>query len=257
MGGEMDLPQNRFKAALKAGQQQIGLWNSINANVLPDALGPLGFDWIVIDTEHAPVEPTLVLGALQALDGYPETSAIVRPVENDTALIKRYLDMGAQTLILPYIQNPAEARAAVDAMRYPPRGVRGVAGTTRASGYGSINDYATRAEDELCLIVQVETVSAMTQLEEIASVDGVDGVFIGPADLSASMGYPGQAGHPAVKAEIENAFKRLHAIGVPAGILTLDPDHARRCLDLGAAFVAVGLDLSLLLGAARELRARF
>lgn len=253
----MELPVNKFKAALKAGTPQIGLWNSINANTLPDALGPLGYDWIVIDTEHSPVEPTQVIGALQALDGYPDTSAVVRPVENNTALIKRYLDMGAQTLILPYVQNPDEARAAVDAMRYPPRGVRGVAGTTRASRYGSIKDYATRAEEELCLIVQVETVSAMAQLEDIASVEGVDGVFIGPSDLSASMGYPGQPGHPEVQQEIENAFKRLDKIGVPAGILTLDPAYAQRCLDLGAGFVAVGVDLSLLVSAARDLRAKF
>jgi 4-hydroxy-2-oxoheptanedioate aldolase len=253
----MELPKNRFKAGLKSGQTQIGLWNSINTFVLPDALGPLGYDWIVIDTEHSPVEPTMAMNALQAMEAYPNTSAVVRPVVNDTALIKRYLDMGAQTLILPYVQNPDEARAAVDAMRYPPRGVRGVAGGTRASRYGSIPGYATKAEEELCLIVQVETVSAMAQLEDIASVEGVDGVFIGPADLSASMGYPGQSNHPEVKAAIEDAFARLNKIGVPAGILTLDPTYAQRCIDLGAAFVAVGVDLSLLMDAARDLRAKF
>jgi 4-hydroxy-2-oxoheptanedioate aldolase len=253
----MELPKNRFKAGLKAGATQIGLWNSVNSLVLPDALGPIGYDWIVIDTEHSPVEPTKVMGALQALEAYPQTSAVVRPVVNDTALIKQYLDMGAQTLILPYVQNSDEARSAVDAMRYPPRGVRGVAGGTRASRYGAIEGYATKAEAELCLIVQVETVSAMEQLEDIASVDGVDGVFIGPADLSASMGYPGQPGHPDVKAEIENTFARLQRIGVPGGILTLDPEFAQRCIDLGAAFVAVGVDLSLLTAAARDLRAKF
>lgn len=253
----MELTKNRFKAGLKSGKQQIGLWNSVHSAVLPEALGPLGYDWIVVDTEHSPVEPVMVMQSLQALAAYPETSAVVRPVVNDTALIKRHLDMGAQTLILPYVQNPDEAQAAVDAMRYPPRGVRGVAGATRASHYGAVKDYATTCEEELCLIVQVETVSALEHLEEIAGLDGVDGVFIGPSDLSASMGLPGQPNHPEVRAEIENSYKRLQAINVPAGVLATNNDFAQRSFDLGAAFVAVGVDLSIMLGAARELRGKF
>ena len=253
----MDLPRNRFKAALAEGRQQIGIWNSIGGTLVPEVLAGHGFDWIVIDTEHAPVEATQVLPSLQALAAYPEVSAVVRPWENDTALIKRILDMGAQTLVVPYVQTPDEARAAVDAMRYPPRGMRGVAGATRASRFGMVPDYAARAEEELCLIVQVETASAMAQLEAIAGVDGVHGVFIGPADLAASMGYPGQPGHPEVKAAIEGAIARLKEIGVPSGLLTLDRDFARRCIELGASFAAVGLDLSLLSAAAQELRAAF
>ena len=231
----MELTKNRFKAGLKSGKQQIGLWNSIHTTVLPDAFGPLGYDWIVLDTEHSPVEPIMLMQSLQALAAYPETSAVVRPLVNDTALIKRHLDMGAQTLILPYVQNPDEAQAAVDAMRYPPRGVRGVAGGSRASAYGAIKDYATKCEEELCLIVQVETVSAMEHLEDIATIDGVDGVFIGPSDLGASMGYPGQPNHPEVHAAIEDAYKRLQAVGVPAGVLAVNADFAQRSFDLGAA----------------------
>ncbi len=253
----MDLPKNHFKAALHDRTPQIGIWNSIGSNSVPEALATVGFDWIVVDTEHSPVEPTKVMNALQAIAAYPDVSAIVRPVVNDTALIKRYLDMGAQSLIIPYVQNVSEARAAVDAMRYPPHGKRGVAGTVRASRYGAVEGYATRAEEELCLIVQVETAGALAQLEDIATVDGVDGVFIGPSDLSASLGYPGQPRHPNVVAQIEEAFDRLKEVNVPAGILATDADFAHRCVELGCAFVAIGVDLAMLLKTARAIRAEF
>lgn len=253
----MELPRNRFKAALKAGRHQLGIWNNIGGNTVPELLGHAGYDWILLDTEHSPVEPTDILPALQALSSCPDVSPVVRPVVNDAALIKRYLDMGAQSLLVPYVQTVDEARAAVDAMRYPPRGVRGVAGMTRASRYGNIPDYAARAEEELCLVVQVETAEAMERLEDIASVEGVDGVFIGPSDLSASMGFPGQPNHPQVLARIEDAFARLKKIGVPSGILTLDEEFGKRCIELGTGFTAVGLDMALLQNAAKALRARF
>lgn len=253
----MDLPRNRFKAALKAGQQQLGIWNTIGGNTVPEALAACGYDWVLVDTEHASVEAVEVLPALQAIAGFPEVSAVVRPDSNDPVLIKRLLDFGAQTLLIPYVQSAEEAAAAVRAMRYGPAGIRGMAGVTRATRYGKVAGYHARAADELCLIVQVETVEAMAELDAIAAVDGVDAVFIGPADLSASMGYPGQTDHPEVVAAIEGAITRLKALGTPSGILTLDPGFADRCMALGTTFTAVGVDLALLVTGATDLRARW
>jgi 4-hydroxy-2-oxoheptanedioate aldolase len=253
----MKNPKNHFKAALKAGRHQLGIWNSIGGPIVTEMLAGAGFDWVLIDTEHSPVDVNDVLPALQAVAAYPETNAIVRPAWNDVVLIKRVLDLGAQTLLIPYVQTVEEAEAAVRAMRYPPKGVRGVGGTTRASRFGTIADYTTTAEEELCLLVQVETAEALGRLEEIATVDGVDGVFIGPADLSASMGHPGELNHPAVVAAIEDAIARLKNVGVPAGILTADEAFARHCIALGTTFTAVGLDLVLLSRGVRELRGRF
>jgi 4-hydroxy-2-oxoheptanedioate aldolase len=178
-------------------------------------------------------------------------------VVNDTALIKRHLDQGAQTILLPYIQSKAEAEAAVAAVRYPPRGLRGVAGTMRAARYGRIRDYVQTADAEICLILQVETRLALDRLEEIAGVDGVDAIFFGPADLAASMGHLGSPGHPEVKAAILAGIARMRALGKPAGLLTLNPDFARACIDAGAAFTAVGLDMQMLVAGADALRASF
>ena len=250
-------PENRFKAALKAGRQQIGVWSSLGGPVAAEVLASRGFDWIVIDTEHAPLEVSDVLAPLQAIAAYPGVSAVVRPAINDWVLIKRFLDLGAQTLLLPYVQSAEEAEAAVRAMRYAPRGARGVAGMTRASRYGLVEGYATSAEDELCLIVQVETRTALDALEAIATVEGVDGVFIGPSDLAASLGFPGQPMHPEVVAAIEDAIGRLKAAGVPAGILAFDPAFARRCIELGTGFTAVGADLGLLIAGATALARDF
>lgn len=248
----MSLPVNGFKRALKAGRSQIGIWNTIPGPVVAELLAGAGFDWLLLDTEHALTDVPDILGLLQAVAGYP-VSALVRPAANDTVLIKRLLDHGAQTLLIPYVQSAEEAEAAVRAMRYAPRGVRGVSGMTRASRYGAITDYVQRAEEELCLLVQVETAVALERLEEIAAVDGVDGLFIGPSDLAASMGFPGQPGHPAVVAAIEDAIRRIVATGKAAGILAMDPAFARRCIDLGCSFTAVGVDMALLRAAASGL----
>ena len=242
----MKNPTNRFKSALAQGKPQTGIWNSIGGNTVPEMLASTGFDWMLIDTEHSAVDVLDVLPALQTLSGFPNTSAVVRPAINDPVIIKRLLDFGAQTLLIPYVQSPDEARAAVAAMSYPPHGIRGVAGVTRATRFGRVENYAATAQDELCLLVQVETAEALAQLDDIATVKGVDGVFIGPADLSTSMGYAGQTGHPAVVEAIEGAIRRLGELGVPAGILTPDRDFARRCIELGAGFTAVGIDLLLL-----------
>ncbi|MGC9417850.1 MAG: HpcH/HpaI aldolase family protein [Rhodovulum sp.] len=249
--------KNLFKARLSAGRRQIGVWNAIPAPMVTECLAASGYDWVLIDTEHGPMEVTGALGPLQAVAGYSDCAPVVRVAINDWVLIKRHLDQGAQTLMIPYVQSRAEAEAAVRAMRYPPRGVRGVAGVTRASSFGLVDDYIGRAEEELCLLVQVETRDALDRLEEIASVDGVDGVFIGPADLAASLGHPGDAAHPEVVAAIEGAIGRLKALGVPSGILTLDPEFAQRCMDLGTGFTALTIDVALLARGACAVRTRF
>lgn len=252
----MDLPENRFKRALAEGRRQIGFWNSIPGSLVAEGLAGAGYDWILFDTEHAPAEVVDVLPQLQAAAAY-DVSAVVRPAFNDPVLIKRFLDIGAQTLLIPFVQNAEEAAAAVAAMRYPPGGVRGVAGVTRASRFGRVEDYARRAEEELCLLVQVETAAAVEQIEAIAATDGVDGLFIGPADLAASLGHAGNLRHPEVVAAIEAAIGRIRATGKPAGVLSLDPEAAARLLELGVAFAAVGVDLAMLLRSAEALARRF
>ncbi len=252
----MMLPINTFKRGLKEGRQQIGLWNSIPGPVVIEMLGGTGFDWICIDTEHSLTDIPDTLGMMQALAPYP-VSAVVRPQSQDPVLIKRLLDLGAQTLMIPYVQSAAEARALVAAMRYAPRGFRGVAGGTRATRFGQVKDYMAHAEDELCLIVQIETREAVAAIDAIAAVDGVDALFIGPADLAASLGHPGDQSHPDVVAAIEAAIKAIVAAGKPAGILTIDQDFARRCIGWGSSFTAVGVDLWLLSSAARNLASSF
>jgi 4-hydroxy-2-oxoheptanedioate aldolase len=250
---------NTFKHALASGQAQIGLWCTLASPYAAELVAGSGFDWLLLDTEHTPADVPLVLQQLQAVAAEPLHRAhpVVRAAWNDPVLIKRILDIGAQTLLLPFVQNADEARAAVAAMRYAPRGIRGMGGTMRASHYGRDVDYVRDAESELCLLVQVETAEALAQLEAIAAVDGVDGIFIGPADLSASMGHPGNAGHPEVRAAIDDAIRRIRAAGKAPGILMVDDARARECLALGAQFVAVGMDMILLRNAADGLAAAF
>ena len=193
--GVMDLPVNGFKRALAARRPQIGFWCTLPGGYAAEMLAGAGFDWLLFDTEHSPADPITVLAQLQAAAPY-DVASVVRAAWNDTVLIKRFLDVGAQTLLVPYVQSAAEARAAVAAIRYPPRGVRGVSGSSRATRFGRVADYATRAEAELCLLVQVETAEALGEIEAIAAVDGVDGIFVGPADLAASLGHAGRPGAP-------------------------------------------------------------
>jgi len=241
----MDLPKNAFKAALAAGTQQVGLWVSLASPYSTEIVAGSGFDWLLLDGEHSPNDPPLVLPQLQAAAPYA-TTCIVRPAWNDKVLIKRYLDIGVQSLLIPYVQNAAEAQAAVAATRHPPRGIRGVAGVTRATRYGRIPNYAVRADDEICLLVQVETKEGLDNLEAIAKTEGVDGVFIGPADLSAALGYTGQIQHPEAQKAIEDAVKRIVKCGKPAGILATDEASARRYMSWGTTFTAVGLDAMIL-----------
>ena len=252
----MDLPTNSFRKAIAAGRQQVGLWVSLASPYSTELVAGSGFDWLLIDGEHSPNDPTTVLPQLQAAAPYP-VSTIVRPAWNDKVLIKRYLDIGAQSLLIPYVETPEQAQAAVASIRYPLRGVRGVAGVTRASRYGRVTDYAKRAEEELCLLVQVESRLGLDNLEAIARTDGVDGVFIGPADLAAGLGHLGQQGHPEVQKAIEDAIKRIKACGKPAGILAVDEAAARRYMDWGTTFTAVGLDAMILRVESEKLRAKF
>lgn len=241
----MDLPKNRFKAALKAGQRQIGIWCSIPDPNSIELLANCGYDWLLIDTEHTPIESTEAVALLRAAEPYA-TTAIVRPGWNDMVDIKRLLDGGAQSLLIPYVQSADEARAAVAAVRYPPHGMRGVSGLSRASRFGAIKDYITRAHEEICLLVQLETVEAIAHLDEICTIEGIDGVFVGPADLAASMGHLGDSSHPEVKAKIVETIQRLTAAGMPAGFLSADQEMARAAADAGALFVAVDLDTALM-----------
>lgn len=251
----MLLPRNNFKRALLEGRQQIGLWCSLSSPYTVEVVAGAGFDWLLLDAEHSPNDVLSILPQLQAVAGY-EVSAVVRPPANDLVLIKRYLDIGAQTLLIPYIQSVEEAEAAVAAMRYPPAGLRGIAGATRATRFGRVEGYARRAAEELCLLVQVETERALEQLEGIAAVEGVDGVFVGPGDLAASLGFAGQLNHPAVRQAVEDAIRRIRACGKPAGILTADEAFARRCMELGTTFTAVGQDVAILTQGADALARR-
>lgn len=251
------LQRNHFKNAISQRQQQIGLWSTLSTAFAAEAVAGAGFDWLLLDTEHSPGDVLTVMAQLQALSGYPEVSPVVRPATNDPVLIKRFLDVGAQSLLIPYVQSAEEAAAAVAAVRYPPAGIRGVSALTRATQFGRIKEYATTASDEICVLVQIETQAGLDALESIASVDGVDGVFIGPADLAASLGHIGALDHPVVVAAVEDAIRRIAEIGKPSGILTGSPQFAERCIELGTSFTAVGVDVGLLARAADGLLKRF
>ena len=252
----MEPNRNAFKHALAEGRVQIGFWSSLCSNIAADVFSDSGFDWILLDTEHSPNELPNLLSQLQALSGGTATP-IVRPAWNDFVLIKRILDIGAQTLLVPYVQNAEEAQAAVAATRYPPAGIRGVTASGRAARFGRVEGYLEKADTEICVLTQVETAQALDELEAIASVDGVDGVFIGPSDLAASMGHIGNPQHADVQAAIEDAARRLANLGKPAGILTANEGEARRYMDWGYIFVSVGVDLGLLARGADALARKF
>jgi len=252
----LDLPQNTFKHAIAAGRQQIGLWCSLASNYSVEVVAGSGFDWLLLDTEHSPNEIPDVLRQLQATMEN-KVHPIVRPAWNDMVLIKRFLDMGVQTLLLPVVNTAEEAAAAVAATRYPPRGVRGFSGSSRSSRFGRINDYHTRCENEICVLVQVETQKGLDNLDAIVATEGVDGVFIGPGDLSAAIGYVGDQNNPAVVEKIVDMIRRIRAGGKAAGILTPDEGLARRYMEAGTTFTAVGSDIGLLARQSEALARRF
>lgn len=252
----MEVPHNTFKRAIHEGKAQIGLWSTLSSNYSVEVIAGAGFDWILLDTEHSPNDLESVLTQAQAAAPYP-TSTIARVPWNDMVTIKRFLDIGIQTLLIPYVCSRKEATDAVAYTRYPPLGVRGVAGVTRASRFGRVKDYAKRAHEELCLLVQVETKDALDQLEDICAVDGVDGVFIGPADLHASMGYIGETNHPKVVPIIEEAIRRIRKCGKAPGVLAFMEADIRRYLAAGALFTAVGADTGLLARGAEALASKY
>jgi len=253
----MQTPRNDFKAAIASPGAQIGLWLGLADPYSAELCATAGFDWLLVDGEHGPNDLRSMLAVLQAVAPY-RSHPVLRIPQGDTALIKQVLETGATTLLVPMVESAEQARALVRAMRYPPAGVRGVgSGLARSSRWSAYPRYLHEADERMCLLVQVETTTALAQLNEIAAVDGVEGVFIGPADLSASMGHLGEPGHPDVRAAIEHAIQRILAAGKAPGILAVDEALARHYIELGARFVAVGVEATMLARATRELAVRF
>jgi 4-hydroxy-2-oxoheptanedioate aldolase len=253
----MPAPHNKLKAALKAGKPQLGLWLSLVSSYSAELLGDAGFDWLLIDGEHSPNDLQTIMQQLQVLR-FSESSVLVRPPVGEPWMIKQLLDAGAQSLLIPMVESGAQAEQLVKAVRYPPRGIRGVgAGSARASHFGHIADYTATADAEILMMPQIETRAGLAALDDIASTDGVDCVFIGPADLSADMGYLGQIFAPEVQTVIEDAIKRIRGHGKAVGIYMANPDYAKRYLDLGAQFIAMGSDASLLASGSKQLQAQF
>ncbi len=241
----MKLPPNTFRAALRAGKPQIGFWVSLADNLAAEVVATTGFDWLLVDMEHAPGDVATVIGQLQAI-GPHGSSALVRPPWNDTVMVKRLLDGGAPGILFPMVQSVEEAKTAVAATRYPPQGVRGVAGSVRASQFGRIKDYHAQANDQIAVIVQVETRAAVGQALEIGSVEGVDGVFFGPADIAADMGLLGQHMSAPVWDLIRSTARKLMDAGIPVGTLSTDVAFAAELMNEGFNFVACGLDSDVL-----------
>jgi 4-hydroxy-2-oxoheptanedioate aldolase len=241
----MKLPENPFLKAIRSGESQIGLWITLSSPFAAEIVAGSGFDWALIDMEHSPNDLTSVMGQLQVFAAY-DTTPIVRPEWNDAVLVKRLLDAGAPGLLFPMVQNTDEAENAVRSTRYPPRGIRGVSGSTRANRFGRISDYFSRVEDETAVLIQVETQAAVAASSDIGDLDGVDGVFFGPADIAADMGLLGKPLDSAVWDLIRPAARKLMDKGVPVGTLVTDAEFAKQLVDEGFSFVACGTDAGLL-----------
>lgn len=253
----MPAPKNPFKQALKEKRTQIGFWQALANPYTVEISADAGYDWLLLDAEHAPNDIPLLVAQLQAMKGSP-SHPIIRPPVGETWIIKQLLDIGAQTLLVPMVESGAQAQALVKAVRYPPDGVRGVgAALARASRFNRIPDYLQTANDEICLLLQIESRAGLLALDDIASTEGVDGVFIGPADLAADMGYLGKPGAPDVQKEVERALLKIQSHGKAAGILIGDLALARRYVELGATFVAIGNDVTLFANATTKLLADF
>ncbi len=254
----MPAPTNTFKQALKQGDTaQIGLWLGLANSYTAELLAGAGFDWLLIDAEHAPNDLQTILGQLQAIAPYP-SHPIVRPPWPDAVRIKQILDLGAQTILAPMVETGEQAADVVSATRYPPQGIRGVGSAlARASGFNRMPEYLQTANDEICVLIQIETPKGVENLDDILATEGVDGVFIGPSDLSASMGYIGNPGHPEVQKVIEESIAKIVAAGKAPGILIADQALAQRYIELGALFVGVGTDTGLLMKSSNDLAAKF
>ncbi|WP_050604557.1 HpcH/HpaI aldolase/citrate lyase family protein [Ruegeria sp. 6PALISEP08] len=253
----MAAPENPFKTALKTGKTQIGCWMSFAEPITAEIMGTAGFDWLVIDVEHAPNDIRSIRDQLVALAASPSHPVVRLPV-GETWLIKMVLDAGAQTVLVPIVESAEQARELVRACRYPPTGARGVgAMASRATMYGSVEEYIQTADQEICLLLQVETRAGLAALDDILQVEGVDGVFIGPADLSTDMGYQGNSAAPEMREVIADALARIKASDKAAGILAVNDEARQAYLDMGAQFLAVGIDVMLLAQSARSLVARW
>ena len=249
-------PPNAFRTALKAGRPLIGIWSMLNSVTATEGLGWAGFDWLLVDGEHSPVSLQDAMMHSRTIAASP-TVPIVRIPWNDRILLKQHLDGGMSTLMIPYIQTVEEARAAVDYVRYPPHGTRGIAAIHRGSRYGRLQDYAARANDEVFLILQIETVAALERCAEIAAIDGVDAVFFGPGDLAASMGMTGQAANPKVTAAIEDGLKRCRPTGKFVGVLAPNDEISERHIRSGFDFISVANDCAILFRNADAAAVRF
>jgi len=247
---------NAFKAALGA-RPQYGLWQALANPYTAEICAGAGFDFLVLDGEHAPNSLPLILAQLQAVAPYP-VEPVVRVADGGRTLIKHHLDIGARTLLVPMIDGVDQAREVVASTRYPPGGARGVgAGLARVSRWNRIPGYLQQADDEICLLLQVESRAGLAAIEAIAALDGVHGIFVGPADLAADMGHLGNAAHPDVNAAVEDGIRRIVAAGKAAGVMTLDETLVKSYAALGASFLAVGTDVALLARGAEAMAAKF
>lgn len=253
----MPVAKNPFKQALKRGDRVIGCWMSFAEAISAEIMGTTGFDWLLIDGEHSPNDIRSIRDQLMALEHSP-SHPIVRVPIGETWLIKMVLDAGAQTILVPIVESADQARELVRACQYPPHGIRGVgAAASRATMYGSVSEYLQTADQEICLLVQVETRAGIAALDEILQVEGVDGVFIGPADLSTDMGFQGNSAAPEVRAVIADALSRIKAAGKAPGILGISDEATQAYLDMGAQFLAVGIDVVILAQNARALASKW
>ena len=253
----MELPRNEFKRQLARPGVTFGLFSGLVDAAAAEVVAGAGFDWMLIDGEHAPHDLRSILDQLRATAAH-DTPVLVRAETGDTVLIKRLLDLGVLTLLVPMVESADQAAQIVAATRYPPAGVRGVAtAVNRAARWGMVDGYLTQADDEMCVVCQIESVAGTEAIESIAAVAGVDALFVGPSDLAASMGLIGRSGHPDVVAAVDDAIDRIIAAGLPAGVFATTPELVERWTARGATFVAVGVDLALLAKAATDLAARY
>ncbi|MCL6232884.1 MULTISPECIES: 4-hydroxy-2-oxoheptanedioate aldolase [Acinetobacter] len=247
---------NHFKKKLKT-EQQIGLWVGLADAYGTEIAANAGYDWLLIDGEHAPSDLRTTLSQLQSIAAYP-SQAVVRPPIGSVQLIKQLLDIGAQTLLIPMVETVEQAQLMVKAVRYPPEGIRGVgAALARATRWNSIPDYYANAHENICLLIQIESIEGIKNLDEILKIDGIDGVFIGAVDLSATMGYQGNPNHPEVQKTVIDAIQRIRKAGKAAGILSTQHDVTQKYIELGTEFVAVGVDTSVLMNSLRELLSKY
>jgi len=252
----MEIRKNIFKQKILKLEKQIGIWSCLANNTVAEILSVVGFDWIVVDMEHSPNDIQEVLNQLQIIQGF-KSEPVVRVPWNEPVMVKRVLDMGAQTILFPYVEDETEALAAVQSTRYPPKGVRGVMSAARMNKYGTVKDYYTKAEHEICVLVQCETKKAIENISKIAAIEGIDGIFLGPSDLSASIGKIGQFEDEEVQSLIMQGLQDCKKNKKAAGILTAKIDYAKKYVSDGFTYVAVNSDTNLMARSAENLLKEF